>query len=92
MLKWLRKQFTSVTPDDEVEVDFESDSDEIEEKFSPVGVRVRPTDAAMLKPADTYVAGYNVSEGDAGIDDEFSTTVNNIKTTGVDPYNAGGTD
>ncbi|NOX67961.1 MAG: hypothetical protein GXP15_02135 [Gammaproteobacteria bacterium] len=90
MLKWLKKQFSSVTQEDEFEVEFASDADESEEDFAPVGVRVRPTEAAELKPADTYVAGYNVSEGEVSLDDEFSTTVNNIKTTGVDPYNAGG--
>lgn len=87
MFEWLKNRFSSVTAEDDVALDIDADEDE--EKFSPVGVRVRPAKVAGLKPADTHVAGYNVVEG---ADDEYSTTVNDIKTTGVDPYNSGGSD
>jgi len=90
MLKWLKNRFSRVVAIEEVEP--EIDSGETEENFSPVGVRVLPVEVTKLKPADTYVAGYNVDEGQHGVDDDFSTTVNDIKTTGVDPYNTGGTD
>ena len=90
MLKWIRNWFSSVTAEDYVEP--EIDTDEDEDSFSPVGVRVRPVEVADHRPADTHVAGYNVVEGGPGNDDEYSTTVNDIKTTGVDPYNTGGSD
>jgi len=64
-------------------------TDEVEENFAPVGVRVRPPAPVPPKPADTHIAGYNVHEAGVTTDDEFSTTVNNIKTTGIDPYNTG---
>ena len=35
------------------------------------------------------VAGYNVDEAEFVADDDHSMTVNDIKTTGVDPYNTG---
>ena len=87
MFEWLKNRFSRVTAEDDVAL--EIDADEDEESFSPVGVRVRPAKGAKLKPADTDVAGYNVVEG---ADDEYSTTVNDIKTTGVDPYNTGARD
>lgn len=90
MLKWLRNRFSRVTDEDDVAL--EIDADEEEESFSPVGVRVRPAEVAKLEPADTNVSGYNVVEGVLRNDDEYSTTVNDIKTTGVDPYNSGGTE
>jgi len=89
MLKWLRNRFSRVAATEEVAP--EIDTGETEETFSPVGVRVLPVEVTKLKPADTYVAGYNVDEGRQSADDAFSTTVNDIKTTGVDPYNTGGT-
>ena len=90
MLEWLRNRFSRVTTEEEVAS--EIDADDGEERFTPVGVRVRPAEAANLKPADTHIAGYNVVEGGSSTDDEYSTTLNDIKTTGVDPYNTGGSD
>lgn len=85
MLKWIRNKLTK----DRAEDDVEDIADEIEEKYEPVGVRVRPHESVSIKPADTYVAGYNVDESVLNTDDEHSTTVNDIKTTGIDPYNTG---
>jgi hypothetical protein len=66
----------------------EKNSDEIEENFTPVRARVRPHASVSVKSADTYVAGYKVEETLVG-DDEHSITVNDLKTTGIDPYNSG---
>jgi hypothetical protein len=86
MFKWIRKRVSKETP---TKVEIEEDSNDVEEKFAPVGVRVKPFATDEIKPADTYVAGYNVDEDRIGVDDEHSTTVNNIKTTGVNPYDTG---
>ena len=67
----------------------EATADEVEENFVPVGVRVKPPGAAKIKPADTYVTGYNVDEAGIDTDNDHTMTVNDIKTTGVDPYNTG---
>ena len=56
MLKWIRNKLTKDLADD----DAEDVADEVEEKYAPVGVRVRPHESESIKPADTYVAGYNV--------------------------------
>lgn len=85
MINWIKNKLSQKTTADEVE----ETPDEIEENFAPVGVRVKPPVAVRVKPADTYVAGYNVDEVEIGADDEYSTTVNDIKTTGVDPYDTG---
>lgn len=85
MLKWIRNKLFKETPTDEVD----ETSEEVEEKFEPVGVRVKPPVAVRIKPADSYVVGYNVDESGFDADDEYSSTVNDIKTTGVDPYNTG---
>jgi hypothetical protein len=94
MLKWLKNRLSRDTQVDDIESESgtESDAEEETENFSPVGVRVRAADVATLKPADTHVPGYSVNEGGQDTDDEHSTTVNDIRTTGVDPYNSGGTD
>jgi hypothetical protein len=84
MFKWIKNRLSKETP---TEDELEEDSNDVEEKFAPVGVRVRPLATDDLKPADTYVAGYNVDESGFNTDDEHSATVNNIKTTGIDPYN-----
>ena len=42
-----------------------------------------------IKPADTYIEGYNVDEAEFDADDNHNMAVNDIKTTGVDPYNTG---
>jgi len=83
MLEWLKNKLSKTAPTDEVG----EGPDEVEEKFDPVGVRVRPPIAASVKPADTYVSGYSVDESGLDADDEHSSTVNDIKTTGIDPYN-----
>ncbi len=67
----------------------EETPDEVEENFAAVGVRVNPLVAVRVKPADTYVVGYNVDEAEFRAEDNHSKTVNDIKTTGVDPYNTG---
>jgi len=85
MISWLRNLLSRPAAAEEPE----EAPDEVEEDFAPVGVRVRPHLAVPLEPADTYVAGYNVHENVARVDDEHSTTVNDMKTVGVDPYNAG---
>ena len=77
MINWIKRKLSKAT------------ADEVEESFPPVGVRVEPPEAARLKPADTNVAGYNVDEAEFNADDEHSATVNDIKTTGVDPYDTG---
>ena len=87
MLTWMKKLIHKKSTVDEVEV--EETSDEIEENFTPVGVRVRPPGSVSVKSADIHVAGYEVEETLIGTDDEHSITVNDIKTTGIDPYNAG---
>ena len=83
MINWIKNILSRPATAEEPE----ETPDEVEEKFSPVGVRVRLPEP--LKPADSHVAGYNVDETAASVDDEHSTTVNDMKTTGVDPYNAG---
>ena len=85
MINWIKNKLSKPATAEEPE----ENPDEVEEKFSPVGVRVRPHPDVELKPADTHVAGYNVDETVAIVDDEHSATVNDMKTTGVDPYNAG---
>ncbi len=81
MIKWIKNRLCK-----------EAAANELEENFAPVGVRVKPPGAVRLKPADTYVPGYNVNEADFGADDEHSTTMPHIHTTGVDPYNTGAID
>ena len=81
MINWIKNRlFRKETPD------------EVAESFSPVGVRVNPAKTVKLKPADTNVSGYNVHETEIGAEDDHSATVNDLKTTGVDPYNTGYTD
>ncbi len=90
MLIWIKNFIYRKPTEDEVEV--EKTSDEIEENFTPVGVRVRPAGSVSAKSADTHIAGYEVEETMVGTDDEHSITVNDIKTTGIDPYNTGSID
>ncbi len=78
MINWLKNRLAK-----------EASADEVEQNIAPVGVRVDPPVAVRVKPADTYVAGYNVDEAELDTDDQHSATVNNIKTTGVDPYDTG---
>lgn len=85
MIKWIKNRLSKEAADNE----FDETPDDVEENFSPVGVRVRATAPERLLPADTYVAGYNVDEAEFGADDIFSTTVNDITTIGVDPYDTG---
>ena len=85
LINWIKNRQSTEAPANEAD----EAPDEVEEKFAPVGVRVDPPVAVRVKPADTYVAGYNVDEDGFGVDDEHSTTVNDIKTTGVDPYDMG---
>jgi len=85
MINWLRNWLSQEATADEVE----ETPDEVKENFVPVGVRVKPLVAKSLKPADTFVDGYNVDEAGIGTDDDHTMTVNDIKTTGVDPYNTG---
>ncbi len=75
--------------DEELADQVEESPGEAEENSALVGVRVNPPVTVRVKPADTYVAGYNVDEAEFGADDDHSKTVNDIKTTGVDPYNTG---
>ena len=85
MIKWIKdKLFQDATADEIEEI-----PDEVNENFAPVGVRVNSPEAVRVKPANTYVDGYNVDESEIGADDDHPSTVNNIKTTGVDPYNTG---
>ncbi len=77
MITGLKNKLSKEEASDQVE----ETSDEVEENSAPVAVRV--------KPADTYVAGYNVDEAESGANDVHSMTVNDMKTTGVDPYNTG---
>ena len=85
MINWIKNRLSKAT------------ADEVEESFSPVDVSVNPPVAVRVNPpvamrvrsADTYVAGYNVDEDELGADDEYSMTVNDIKTTGIDPYDTG---
>ena len=86
MRKWIKDRLSKEAATDEVE----ETSDEAEENLAPIGVRVKP--AALLKPADTYITGYNVDEAKIGVDNEYSTTVIDAKTIGVDPYNTGAID
>ena len=83
MMKWIKNRLSQEAAANEVE----ETPDGVEENFAPVGVRVKP--ALRLKPADTYVAGYNVDEAKIAVDNEYATTVIDAKTTGVDPYNTG---
>ena len=69
--------------------EIEETPDAVEKNFAPVSVRLNPPVAVRVKPADTYIAGYNVDEAEFRADDNHSKTVNDIKTTGVDPYNTG---
>ncbi len=84
MINWIKNRLSKEAVADEPE----DTPDEVEENFAPVSVRVNPPVAVKLKPADTYIEGYNVDEAGFGAHDH-STTVNDIKTTGVDPYNTG---
>ncbi len=77
---------------DEAADQVEETPDEVEENFAPVRVRINPPVAVRVRPADTYIAGYNVDEAEFGADDVHSMTVNDMKTTGVDPYNTGSMD
>ena len=81
MIKWIKNRLSKGAP-----------VDEDKENVAPVGVRVRPPEARDEKPADTYVAGYNVDEDRFGLDDDHATTASHIKTIGVDPYNSGPND
>ncbi len=85
MINWLKNKLSKEAAADQVE----ETPDEVKEKFAPVGVRVNSPVAVRIKPADTYIAGYNVDEAEFGADNDHSMTVNNMKTTGVDPYNTG---
>lgn len=85
MINWLKNKMSKEAAADQVE----ETPDEAEENFSPVSVRVNPPVFVRVKPADTYVAGYNVDEAEFDADVNHSNTVNDIKTTGVDPYNTG---
>ena len=85
MINWVRNWLSQEATADEVE----KTPDEVEEKFFPVGVRVKPPGAVKIKRADTYVTGYNVDEAGIVTDNDHTTTVNDIKTAGVDPYNTG---
>ena len=88
MINWIKNRLFKKAAANEDEETL----DEVEENVAPVGVRVKPAVAVRLKPADTYVPGYNVDDGGISVDDEHSTAVNDIKTTGVDPYNTGSFD
>ncbi len=85
MINWLKNKLSKEAAADQVE----QTPDEVEENFAPVSVRVNPPVAVRVKPTDTYVEGYNVDEAEFGAVDDHSSTVNDIKTTGVDPYNTG---
>ena len=85
MINWLKNKLFKEAASNHVE----ETPDEAEENFAPVAVRLNPPVAVRVKPADTFVVGYNVVEAEFGADDDHSTTVNDIKTTGVDPYNTG---
>ena len=85
MINWLKNKLSKEAAADPVE----ETPDEVEDNSASVGVRVNPPVAVRVKPADTYVTGYNVNEAAFGADDDHSKTVNDIKTTGVDPYNTG---
>ncbi len=85
MINWLKNKLSKEAAANQVE----ETPDEAEKNSAPVGVRVNPPVAVRVKPADTYVAGYNVDEAEFNADDEHSATVNDIKTTGVDPYDTG---
>ena len=87
MINWIKNRLSKEAAVDQVE----EIPAEVEENVAAVGVRVKPPVAVRIKPADTYVEGYNVDEAKFDADDH-SMTVNNIKTTGVDPYNSGGID
>jgi len=86
MIKWIKNRLSQEAAANEVE----DTPDEVEETFAPVSVRVKP--AVPLKPADSYVAGYNVDDAKIGVDNDYDTTVTKIITTGVDPYNTGAID
>ena len=75
MIKWIKNRLSK-----------RAVTDEVEEKFAPVGVRAKPTVAVRVNPADTNVAGYNVDEAKTSVDNDYATTVIDAKTTGVDPY------
>ena len=85
MINWLKNKLSKKEASDQIE----ETPDEVEENFAPVSVRVNPPVVVRVRPADTYIAGYNVDEAEFGADDVHSKTVNDIKTTGVDPYNTG---
>lgn len=85
MINWIKNRLSRAATADEPE----DTPDEVEDNFGPVSVRVNPPVAVKLKPADTYIEGYNVHEVRIDADADHSTTVNDIKTTGVDPYNTG---
>ena len=88
MINWIKNRLSRAATADEPE----DTPDEVEENFAPVSVRVNPSVAVKLKPADTYIEGYNVHEARIAADADHSSTVNDIKTTGVDPYNTGSID
>jgi len=85
MIKWIKDKLSGKAIADQVE----ETPNAVEENLAPVSVRVNPPVTVRVKPADTYVAGYKVVETEFRADDEHSITVNDIKTTGVDPYNTG---
>ena len=88
MIKWINKRLSKEAAANEVE----ETSDEVDESFVPVNVRVDPPVAVRVNSADTFVDGYNVDEGKIGVDNEYDTTVIDANTTGVDPYNTGAID
>jgi hypothetical protein len=88
MINWLKNKLSKEAAADQVE----ETPDEVEENFAPVSVRVNPPVAVRVKPADTYIEGYNVDEAEFDADGDHTMAVNDIKTTGVDPYNTGSID
>ena len=64
MIKWIKNKLSQ----DETADDIEETPDEVKENVAPVGVRVKPPVSVRVKPADTYVAGYNVDEAKFGAD------------------------
>jgi len=85
MIKWNKNRLSKKAATDEVE----ETPDEVEENFAPVGVTPKLAGSMRVKPADTYVTGYNVDEAKFGVDNDYDTTVIDAKTTGVGLYNKG---
>ena len=68
MINWLKNKLFKEAASNHVE----ETPDEAGENFAPVGVRLNPPVAVRVKPADTYIAGYNVDEAEFGADDSHS--------------------